>query len=309
MEKLHVIYAGNSAIAIPPLEALLKDKRFVVTSVVCNPPKEKGRGKNLSPAPVCAFAKLNKLIIHEVGDIQKIESSLRPENTDFMVVFAFGQILPKSTLTIPKYCCVNIHPSLLPKYRGASPIQEALLHGDKEIGIILIRMNEAMDEGDILKMEKMAIEEGDNAQTLGEKLAKMAATLLPDTLADFARGMIKPQKQDSIKATYCRKIEKNDGRIDFSKETAKEIMRKIRAYTPWPSAFFFLDGKRIKILHATHTAEQKISSGFGEIVDSENLALGSLKGTLYPLIIQQEGRKSLSIKEFLKGYRGNLKIS
>lgn len=308
MKTLRFIYAGNPDFAIFPLEALLRDVRFEVVSIVCGKDKKAGRGEKITSPPIAEFGKSNKLIVHQTDDIKKLEQTLKRENPDFMVVFAFGQILPKSILDIPIYGCINIHASLLPKYRGASPVQETLLNGDTKTGITFIKMNEKMDEGDILKMESLDIEENDNTQTLTEKLSNIGAKLLPQLMIEVSEGKLQLKKQNPAKTTYCRKIKKEDGRIDFSKETAEEIVRKIRAFTPWPSAYFFLDGKRIKILYATVDDEQKISSGKAEILNGEKMAIGTREGALYPLQIQQEGKKILSIKEFLMGYRGKLQI-
>lgn len=316
MEKLRVIYIGNPEFAINPLKALLQDSRFQVTSVVCSNDKEAFRGKKLIEQPVCQFAKLNKLIIHKTEKIKEFDHALMAKKPDFLVVFAYGYILPSSILKIPTLGCINIHPSLLPKYRGPTPVQEALLNGDRETGVTLISMNESMDSGDILWMESAIVEESDNADTLTLRLSKKASDFLPKVLKDFANGSLKLKPQDHSKATYCRKIKKEDGKIDFKKETAEEILRKIRAYTPWPSAYFFLDGKRIKILSAKTSAassasadfEQKISSGSIERI-KDKLIIGTVKGVLIPLFIQSEGKKPLPIEEFLKGYRDSIKIS
>lgn len=295
--QLKIIYCGTPVFAITPLKSLLDDSRFRVCFVITQKDKPAGRGKIMTPPPLKSFALKNKLIVQQPAEIKDLIQEISHVKPDFLVVFAYGQIIPPELLKIPKYGCINIHLSLLPKYRGSSPVQEALLQDDKETGITFISMDETLDTGDIISQQKHLINENDNTQTLLEKLSLLAAKLLPQTLIDFASGKLKPKPQKHKEAAYCRKIKKEDGLIDFKKETAKEILRKIKAFTPWPGCFFFADNKRIKIIQA-EISEQKISSG--------KFALQTQKGFLIPLRVQLEGKKETSIEDFIRGNKNLL---
>lgn len=305
MKTLSVVFFASPKIAIPPLQALLENKHFEVISVVTQSPKEVGRGQNIAQTPVCDFAKLNKLIVHHDDEIKKIEQHIRnetKEQPDFLVVCAYGKILPQSLLEIPRFGAINIHFSLLPKYRGASPIQEALLQGDNATGITFITMNEELDAGNILLQESLIIENDDTADTLSEKLSRLSAKLLPRVLLDIAEGRATSLPQDKNRVTFCRKIKKEDGLLDPEKETALEMFRKIRAYTPWPGTSVTISGKRLKILYATPLIEQKISSNKW-LIEGENLIFGTKQGCLVIHKIQPEGKREMLASEFIRGYR------
>lgn len=307
-EKIRVSYAGNPEFAIPPLETIIKDDRFQVVSIICAEKKKAGRKQTLQDPPLVSYVKQhypNKIFIHQQQKIKEIEHQIQAENLDFLIVFAYGQLIPKSILDIPRFGCINIHPSLLPRYRGATPVQEALLHGDKETGVTFFLMDEKLDSGDILRNIRKKIHEEDTAETLLHDLSLLAAKELPSVLIDFSKGKVKPAPQDHSKASFCRKISKEDGKLDFQKETANVIVRKIRAYQPWPGCFFFHRGKRIKILAATEDSssiEQKISSGSFLITSGgRRLKIGTKDGVLVPLLLQLEGKKILPVEEFLRG--------
>lgn len=299
MNPYSVVYFGSPKIAIPPLEALLENSHFQVNSVVTQPPKKTGRKQVLSPTPIQEFARLNKLVIQDDSEIR---------NADFFIVCAYGKILQKSLLEIPKFGAINIHFSLLPKYRGASPVQEALLHGDTTTGVTFILMNEALDEGDILLQESIEIKNEDTAQTLLEKLSALSAKLLPSLLLQLAGGKLLGRPQDHKKASYCRKIKKEDAQIHAETETAMEIYNKIRAYTPWPGIFLKIGLKRVKILRAT----TPMPLGGGEnirkiipgkwLIEDKKLYLGTKSGVLEIHQIQLEGKRAMSASEYIHGY-------
>lgn len=305
-KKLKIIFAGTPDFAVSILKTLLKNKNFKIEMVITQPDKPMGRKHILTPLYVKKFALSNKLIVQQPENIKNIAERISDLKPDFIVVIGYGQIFPKKILKIPKFGCINIHFSLLPKYRGASPVQETLLHGDKKTGISIILMNEGLDEGDILQKKEIIIEDKDTTQTLLEKLSNLSAKLLPYTLINFANRKIKPIKQKKTTISHCRKIKKENGLIDFKKETAKQIFNKIRAYNKWPGCFWFLKGKRIKIYSAEYN-EQKNSSGM--TVRNDELEIGAKKGVLYPKTIQMEGRKIMTIKEFLNGYKNLFRVT
>lgn len=301
MKKLSVIFVGTGAFGAGTLEALAADKRFSIPFVITAPDKEIGRGLKLTSTQIKKTALANKLIVHESTKVENLKQKIIQAKADFILVVAFGEIIPISVLKIPKNGSVNIHGSLLPKYRGASPIQESILCGDRETGLTWIHMNEKMDAGDIIEQAEIDISPEDTYETLGEKLAQLSSIKTGDILAEFALTN-KQKPQDQKLATYCHKISKKDGEINLQRETAEEILRKIRAYAKWPGCYFWFNEKRIKIIQA-HIGEQKISTGEIEMVDKKFLALGTREGTLLLTRIQPESKREMSTEEFLRGYK------
>ncbi|MDD3861875.1 MAG: methionyl-tRNA formyltransferase, partial [Candidatus Gracilibacteria bacterium] len=204
-----------------------------------------------------------------------------------------------------KYGCINIHASLLPKYRGASPIQEALLNGDEETGIAIMEMDEEMDNGDIFLIKRIQIDKSDNLQSLSSRLSETGSIILPLVLQDIMKNNLSPLPQPHKNATFCRKILKEDGKVDFSKKTADEIINMIRAYTPWPTVYTYLNDKKLQILKAEASKE---NTPPGKFIISENiLKIGTKKGSIVPKIVQVEGKNPMDIKSFLNGYRQFIK--
>jgi len=303
--KLKVVYMGTPLFAVPGLEALAADPGIEVTAVITREDQKVGRKQILTPPPVkIATLALDIPVLQPPqlkgnADIAKLIRDMHP---DFIVVAAYGHILPAEILKIPKYGCVNLHGSLLPKYRGASPIEEALLNGDTDTGITFIKMNEKMDAGDILYIQRIPIDPKDDALTLRAKISLIGATQLPFVLKDLREGTIEPIPQNESKATHCRKISKEDGAINLARMTAHEICNRIRAYTPWPQCFLMVDGKRFKI---TAAAFDENAPGVkpAQIIENENgtVAIGTAKGLLLPKTVQLEGKKEMSIQEFTRG--------
>lgn len=294
MEKLKIIYCATPEFAIAPLQQLLRDKRFNVLCAITQEDKPKGRGEKIAYPAMKTFALSNKLIVLQPQKIKELEQKINELKPDFIMVFAYGQLISKEILEIPRFGCINIHLSFLPKYRGASPVQEAILQNDTETGVTFMLMDETLDTGDIILQRACKISPQDTAQMLLKKLSDLSAELLPDVLIRFAQGKIKPKPQNNALATYSRKIKKNHGLIDFKKETAEEILRKIRAFTPWPGCYFFAKGKRIKLIQA-EAGERKISNEIG---------FQTKQGVLIPKRLQMEGKKEMGIEEFLRGNRG-----
>ncbi|NIA02302.1 MAG: methionyl-tRNA formyltransferase, partial [Nitrospirae bacterium] len=221
---------------------------------------------------------------------------------DFFIVVAYGMIIPQHILNIPKYRSINVHYSLLPKYRGASPIQESLLRGDKETGVTLIKMDKELDHGPIFFIKRIEIADDDNFITLSVKLTNLSSQILPLVLEDIAEGHLEPIEQPHDKATYCKKIEKSNGEINWNK-TAEEIKNMIRAYTPWPSVFTKIGGKTLKILKAD-VEENGINQKSGQFkIEDKILKISTAKDYLVPKKVQLEGKNEMDIETFINGYR------
>ncbi len=238
-----IVFLGTPEFSVKILE-IMKQSGFTPNLIITAPDKPVGRKMELTPSPVKSWAKKNNI------PVEYDYKSLIAFNPDLCIVASFGKIIPVDILKIPKYGFINVHPSLLYKFRGASPIQSAMLSGEKETGVTIMLMNEKMDEGPILTISNLKSQISKlSYKELEEKLAELGGELLVETIPKWIKGEIKPKPQEHEKATYCKKITKEDGLIDWS-ETPEIIERKIRAYNPWPGAYTFIDGKRLIIAQA-----------------------------------------------------------
>lgn len=307
MPDLRVLFMGTAELACASLEALCRAPGLQVVAVVTQPDKPKGRELKLQPTPVKAVA-----IKHELPVCQPVKArapefvdQLRGLAPDLIVVVAYGQILPRAILDIPKFGCLNVHTSLLPKYRGAAPIQWAIFNGDAETGVTIMKMDAGLDTGEIASEVRTPIADTDDSQTLHDRLAKLGADLLVRTIPEYVSGRITPRPQPAVGASYARKITKEDGRIDWSRP-AREIWNQVRAFTPWPGAFTYLQGngasKLLKIWdaavqeHAFKTPGEILEAGkFGILVACGEHALRILE-------LQLEGGKRLTAQQFLAGH-------
>jgi methionyl-tRNA formyltransferase len=302
---MKIIFFGTPEFAVPFIDTLYNDKEIDIQAVVTQPDKEAGRKKTLTPPPV-------KIKAAELGIsvLQPIRLKNNPElinllkglKADFFVVIAYGKIIPEEILEIPKYGTINVHGSLLPKYRGASPIQSAILNGDKETGLSIIKINEELDAGDIYLLKKDAIKDDDTYATLAERLSIIGSIMLPAALKDIYNGILTPIPQNESKATKCIKFTKSDALIDPSNDDAEKIYNKLRAFTPWPGIYFNFKGKRIKILKALLFGEEKNINPGEFNIDNKELLLGTKKGILKILEIQPEGKKPMQPNEFINGF-------
>lgn len=293
---------GTPDFAVPSLKAL-KEAGYQIPLVITQPDRPAGRGKRLKPPPVKVEAQklgLKVLQPEKVKDNEELKEVLKELSPDLIVVAAYGKILPQWLLELPKYGVINVHASLLPKYRGASPIQAALLNGERETGVTIMKVIPELDAGDILSQRVVEIGQEDDAQTLHDKLAKVGAELLVETIPKFIRGEIEPRPQEASKATYCPKITKEMGRIDWERG-AKEIFNMVRAFTPWPGAFTYYKGKMVKLTKVRPTEGEGKP---GEIIEAgKRLVVATGKGAVEVLKIKPEGRKEISGEEFVRGYR------
>lgn len=276
--------------------------------VVTSPDKPIGRKKIVTPPPVKVISEKYKIITIQPKEIQNSKLEIQNLQPDLIVVAAYGKILPKEILNIPKYGCLNIHPSLLPKYRGPSPIQSVILEGEKETGVSIILMDEKMDHGPIVANKKTQITNDITYPELRDKLAQIGSDLLVETIPKWVKGEIKPETQDEGLATFTKIIKKEDGRIDW-KKPAEFILRQVRAYNPWPSSYCFYekDGKNLifKILKAD-LLEQNHYGPFGPpgktfLAPNEKIAVQTGKDFLIIKALHLEGKKPMSSEEFLRG--------
>lgn len=278
---MKTIFIGTGSFAAPVLQSL-KDIDLVVTA----PDKPAGRKRILTPPPVKEVALSKNIPLIQPEKISKVEFDFQP---DLIIVADYGQIIPSRIINLPRLKTINVHPSLLPKYRGPDPIRAPILNGDRKTGITLMLIDEKVDHGPILAQKEVEISEKDNARTLTEKLAREAGIFLNEILPQYVKGEITPREQNHDQATFTRILTREDGKIDFQKETAEEIERKVRAFHPWPGAWTMINNKRIKILKAKIT-ERK-----------EDLTIKTKEGLLKLETIQPEGKKPMSGKEFLAG--------
>ena len=300
MEKLKVVFAGTGSFGKETLEKLISDPNITIPLIITAPDKASGRKLKVLASAIKQTAIKNKLIVQQPERIEELLQKLIQLQPDILLVVAYGQLIPLEILNVPKIAAINIHASLLPKYRGASPIQEAILHGDRQTGITWIKMAEKLDAGDVIAQREVVLDEDDTYEDLSKKLSSVAANNTNTILAHYAHSPSK-KKQDELKASFCRKIKKEDGKIDFTHEEAINIVRKIKAYTPWPGCYTMWNGKRLKILKAT-LVEQKNDSG--KVIKIEKaIIIGTLNGSLHPILVQPESKRAMSIEDFIQGQK------
>lgn len=318
---------GTPEFAVPILETLIKSEFLEITAVICNPDKLIGRKQILTPPPTKILAQKYNIPIFQPNKIREPEwiKKIKELNPELIVVAAFGQIIPGAILDIPKYSAINVHGSLLPKLRGASPIQYAILEGLEKTGATIMLMDEQMDHGWILDQKEIDIAPKETYSTLSKKMSKISAPFLLETLKLWINGKIKPREQNHNEATYTKIIKKEDGKINWS-DSAEKIERQIRAFDPWPGAFcFFQDQdenqKRLKIIGADVVICDDLSLRGATSRDpslplrtvsaippgllfenNHNILIQTGKNCLKLLKVQPEGKKPMSAREFINGY-------
>lgn len=292
-----IVFMGSPDFALPTLRTL--HANFEVVGVVTQPDRPAGRGRDLRPPDVKVLAQALDLPLMQPKKLKDPDAmaQLADWQPDVIVVAAFGQILPENVLTLPAHGCVNVHASLLPRWRGAAPVQAAVLHDDRT-GVTIMRMDKGLDTGPILSQRSMVIPPEITAGDLFGALAEMGADLLVETLPAYLNGDITPQPQDDSKSTYAPRLNKSDGALDFS-QPAAYLARMVRAYNPWPGAHQFLDGARLKVYRA-HAVSGNAQPGDRLIVD-ELPAWGTAKGLLVLDEVQLAGRGRVEGEAFLHG--------
>lgn len=301
---MKIVFFGTPEIAMPILESLHRQKDMEILAVVTQPDKQVGRKQKLTKPPVKQLAEKLNLKIIQPENKKQLLNNLGKIEADFFVVVAYGMILPTTILEMPKIAPVNIHFSLLPKYRGSSPIQEALLHGDTETGISIIKIDNELDRGNIYFLKRIPIQDTDTLNSLWQKLALLSGEILPHVLRDIESGSLQSIPQNHANATHCHKISKEDGKINWHKKDAIEIKNMIRAYNPWPGTYTDFNGKKLNILAAETDDKQNPEGKF--VLKDKILKIGTKQGSLIPKKVQLEGKKPIDIGSFINGYRNLL---
>lgn len=303
--KRRIVYMGTPDFAVPPLTAMV-EAGLEVVGVVTQPDKPKGRGKTMMPTPVKEEAMKYEIPIYQPEKVRAPEfiDVLKEINPDIIVVAAFGQIIPKAILELPEFGCINIHASLLPKYRGAAPIQQAVIDGEKESGVTIMKMGTGLDTGDMISKMVVPITAQETGGSLFDKLAQVGADLLIQTLPAIFDGTAtyKAQPQESP-TPYAGMITKEMGRLDFTK-SAPELERLVRGMNPWPSAYTRLNGKTLKVW-CSEAVEGTVKEAPGTILktDKKGIYVACSNGILILKEVQLEGKKRMEADAFLRGYQ------
>lgn len=286
---MRIIFMGTPDFAVPALEALIGAHQVV--AVYSQPPRPAGRGLKDTPSPVQLLAEKHRIPVHTPISLKSAEEQqkFRDLNADIAVVVAYGLLLPQAILSGTKHGCINIHPSALPRWRGAAPLQRTIMAGDSFTDICIMQMDAGLDTGDVLKRHAHVIAPGTTAGELHDMLARESAPVLLETLAEIANGTAKPVKQSDDGVTYASKISKEEAKLDFN-APAEQVLNKILGLSPFPGAYFEHGGERIKIYNASLT-------------EKNAFPLQCNPGALYPTELQRPGKKRMKIDEFLVGYQ------
>jgi len=293
---------GTPTFSIPTLTSLIDSGENIV-AVVTRPDAPKGRGQKVTAPDAKAEAERKGVPVLQPTDANDpgFIKTLRSLNPEIIVVAAYGKILPREIITLPVHGCINLHPSLLPKYRGPSPIQRAVLHGEKKTGVTIMRLNEGMDAGPIVLQKETAIGEDETAEELGARLSSIGAELMVEAVKAIGQGKAVYRDQNEKEASYAPFIKKGEGEIDWS-QSAEEIRNRIRGLLPWPGAFTFINGKRIKIIKGkAEKSSGDAAPGTIAGVSPEGIRIATGKGDIVILRLQEEGKKETNAKEFLLG--------
>ncbi len=295
---LRIAFMGTPDFAVPALDALHR-AGYDLAAVYCQPPRPAGRGQRPRPCPVQAWAEDHGVPVQTPVSLKSAETQqiFRDLRLDAAVVAAYGLILPKAILAAPRLGCVNIHASLLPRWRGAAPIHRALLAGDRETGISIMQMDEGLDTGPVLLAERMPIAADMTAAILHDALSAMGARLIVEALRGLADGTLNAEPQPEQGVTYAAKLTREEGRLDWT-ESAAAIERRIRAFTPWPGAWCEIAGARVKLL----AAQVVDGAGVPGTVLDDQLTVACGEGAVRPSRLQREGRKEMDAETFLRGF-------
>jgi len=296
------LFMGSPHYAVTILETLV-DNHHNIIGVVTQPDKRVGRGRKFQSPPVKVFADQLDIPVVQPGNLKRksFNAQLEEMRPGLIIVAAYGKILPGYILNFPKWGCINVHGSLLPRWRGASPVQAAILHGDTESGVTIMKMDEGIDTGDVLSQKSISLDEDETSQTLMKKIAEIGAELLVNTISNYISGELTPIKQPDKGATYAGLIQKKDGLINF-KRSAQMIERKVRALQPWPIAYFDWNGKNVKLFSAKILNTKQLAAGQrGKI--NKYPCIGTKTHDLLLLDLKVPGKRRLDGKVFLNGAR------
>ena len=299
MENLKIVYMGTPDFSVGPLEKL--NKEYDVLAVVTQPDKEVGRKKEIKFSPVKEFAINNNIKVLQPEKIRKEYDEILNLEPDIIITCAYGQIIPKELLDYPKYGCINIHASLLPKLRGGAPIHKAIINGYDKTGVTIMYMDEKMDSGDIIYQEEIKIEDIDDAGTLFDKLSILGSNMIIKVLPDIINGNITRTKQNEEEVTYAYNITREEEKIDFNKST-KEVYNQVRGLYPWPVGYAILDDKKVKI-YSSKIGNSNKEGKIGEIINvyTDSIGVKTIDGEILLIEIQLEGKKKVLVKDYLNG--------
>lgn len=302
---MKIVFMGTPDFAVPPLRALT-EAGYEVAAVVTQPDKPKGRGKTLLPTPVKEEALMHEIPVYQPKKVKnnpEFMDILKEIAPDIIIVAAFGQLIPKEILELPKFGCINIHASLLPKYRGAAPIQQAVIDGEKESGVTIMQMAEGLDTGDMISKIVIPLSPEETGGSLFGKLAQAGAELLIKTLPSIEQGTAEYEKQPEESPTsYAAMITKQMGLMDFNRQ-ACELERLVRGLNPWPSAYTFINGKTLKVWKCKVSMEEtEAVPGTVFLTDKEGIHVACGQGVLILTEVQLEGKKRMETEAFLRGY-------
>jgi methionyl-tRNA formyltransferase len=298
-----IIFMGTPEFSLPGLNSLINEPSYNIVGVFTQPDKPVGRNQILTPPPVKSLALKNGLSVFQPEKIKDSLEIIKDLQPDLIVVIAYGKIIPPSILDIPTYGCVNVHASLLPKYRGAACLNAPILNGDQKTGITIMKMEAGLDTGPVLRQAKIKLEGKETLEDVHNKLSSLGAEILVPTLNDFMADKITPLIQDETRASYVKTLKKEDGKIDW-KKPALEIERLVRAYNPWPGAYT-LNGKNIlKILEVENKVLKSNTHKIGEsFINEGRLVIQCRQDSLVILRLQAAGKKPMTSFEFLKGHQ------
>ncbi|MCF7836516.1 methionyl-tRNA formyltransferase [Candidatus Gracilibacteria bacterium] len=296
MQKLKIAFAGTPDFAVESLRTLIADEGIEVVKVFTQPDKPAGRGQALVPPPVKVFAEENGVEVLQPEKLKKADL----EGLDFLVVVAYGMILPNEALNVPQFGCVNLHASLLPKFRGASPIQSSILAGEEKTGVTFMQISEQLDSGDIFAQEEIEIGEK-NSLELSDELAELG-NKFPEILQKIAGGQLQPIAQDDSEATFCGKIKKEDGKLDWEKDSTEILVRKKRAFAGWPGVWCEYEGKILKLIeYRIQNTEYGVQKN-GEVFEFEGkVFVKTIDGAIQLKKVQLAGKKILAAEDFAHG--------
>lgn len=303
MSKVRVVFLGTPDFAATPLESMARDEHFEIVEVITQPDKPKGRHMHVQPTPVKEMALKLGLPVRNTESVNTPEfiEHLKSLKADVAVVIAFGQIVSEEFLKLFPYGAVNVHGSLLPKWRGAAPIQRSIEAGDKETGVALQIMVKALDAGAVLGVRKIPLTLEETSSSVYEKLKNLSCELLHVELMDYVRGNLTGQKQDESQVSIAKKLKKEEGLINWS-QTSEQIVNKMRAFDVWPGTWTTWNGKQLKILKAL-PSQSKGTPGKVIKVDKDSFSVGTGDFLLKVLQVQLEGKAKTSVEEFLRGYQ------
>jgi len=302
-QPLNVIFAGTPEFSVAPLQALL-DSEHNVIAVYTQPDRPAGRGRKLTASPVKNLALEHNIPVYQPQTLrdESAQAELNALNADLMIVVAYGLILPKAVLDMPKFGCLNIHASLLPRWRGAAPIQRAIESGDAETGVTIMQMDIGLDTGDMLIKKTTAIQTDDNAQTLHDRLSTLGCDALLETLAQLQNNQLSPEKQNENLVTYAEKMHKAEAQINWS-QSAQTIVRKVQAFNPWPVAFTQFNDQPLRILQA-HIAQEPENQTLEKLaglvlkVSKQGMLISTGSEPIWLTQVQPAGKKPMAAYDF-----------